>query len=69
MKNKKVKQIICYIRDKNDGVYAPFFGHYFDNKGLCECFPCGWGPDNYTEDFARIKQGTISLTASELKDG
>lgn len=68
VKNKQVKQMIVRIRDKKDGVHVPFFGHYFDKSGLNECFPCGWGPDNYSEDSIKIKQGVVSLTANQLKD-
>lgn len=67
MKNKKVKQMIVRIRDVKDGVFVPFFGHYFDKTGLNECFPCGWCPDNYSEDSIKVTQGVVSLTANQLK--
>lgn len=67
MKNKQVKKMVCRIRDEQDGTYGPWFGYFFDSRGLCEAFPNGSGPDNYYDDERVVTQGVASLTANQLK--
>ncbi|AUR84023.1 hypothetical protein NVP1047O_09 [Vibrio phage 1.047.O._10N.286.55.F2] len=67
MKNKRVKQMICDIWDEKQECKFPF-GHYFElTEGLYVCFINGWGPDNYYEDAEKLRLGTVSLTADQLR--
>jgi len=66
MKNKRVKQMICKFYDKKHNSFAPYFGHYFTSEGFFHCFPGGYGPDCYYDDFEKVELGVISLTANQL---
>ena len=67
MKNKKARDFVLTQLEGNQRKDRNIICFYWDVSKLSVEFYNGWGPDNYDIDCAPFKQGTVSLTANQLR--
>jgi len=66
MENKRVKKMIC---DHLDVKYnqSKTYGFFFNDQALQVSGIGGYAPDDFYEYYEDWEQGTVSLTANQLK--
>ncbi len=67
MKNKKARDFVLRQLEENQRKDRAIICFYWDTSKLSVEFYNGWGPDDYYTDCAPFKQGTVSLTANQLR--